>query len=90
MSAPWNWIKDICEWIANAIKDIVKTLLDVIKNLLVNLWKALKDLALITIETIKDVGEAVFYIVKLEIGKAFKKLWEALEDIGYWFGRQIQ
>ena len=90
MSAPWNWIKDICEWIANAIKDIVKTLLDVIKNLLVNLWKALKDLALITIETIKDVGEAVFYIVKLEIGEAFKKLWEALEDIGYWFGRQIQ
>ena len=90
MSAPWNWIKDICEWIANAIKDIVKTLLDVIKNLLVNLWKALKDLALVTIETIKDVGEAVFYIVKLEIGKAFKKLWEALEDIGYWFGRQIQ
>ena len=90
MSAPWNWIKDICEWIANTIKDIVKTLLDVIKNLLVNLWKALKDLALITIETIKDVGEAVFYIVKLEIGEAFKKLWEALEDIGYWFGRQIQ
>jgi len=90
MSAPWNWIKDICEWIANAIKDIVKTLLDVIKNLLVNLWKALKDLGLITIETIKDIGEAVFYIVKLEIGKAFKKLWEVLEDIGYWFGRQIQ
>jgi len=90
MSPPWNWIKEICEWIGNAIKNIVKTLINIIKNLLENLWEALKNLGLITIETLNDVGEAVFHIVKLEIAEAFKKLWEALEDIGYWFGYQIQ
>jgi len=81
MSPPWDWVKDAFKWITGAIKKIAKKIIDIVKDICKILWETIKGIWDGIINTIKDVGLFIYHFVTLEIGDAFKDLYNALGDV---------